>query len=113
MFKSIELSKKIKPAFTNGKSKCKAGAGNTVNTYYLPVNTGSHEEMKPFYARLRYDDIRMLEGKILTIIDACIGDKNQNKAIKDLIRRSIWFDWNTNLDKVNPECSESMPPLDI
>lgn len=33
--------------------------------------------------------VRYLEGDILTIIDAVIADKNQNKATKDLIRNRI------------------------
>ena len=31
-----------------------------------------------------------LEGKILTIIDASISDHEQRKAMKDLVRKSIW-----------------------
>jgi len=31
-----------------------------------------------------------LSGKILTIIDACISDKAQNKAMKDLIKQELW-----------------------
>jgi len=31
-----------------------------------------------------------LSGRILTIIDACISDKAQNKAMKDLIKQELW-----------------------
>ena len=31
-----------------------------------------------------------LTGKILTIIDASIADKEQCKAVKDLVRDKIW-----------------------
>jgi hypothetical protein len=31
-----------------------------------------------------------LEGRILTIIDACMVESEQKKAIKDLIKREIW-----------------------
>lgn len=44
---------------------------------------------KYFINELKYGDIedqtRILQGKILTIIDAVIVDKNQNKSVKDLI----------------------------
>jgi hypothetical protein len=40
-------------------------------------------------------NISGLEGKILTIIDASISDKEQNKAIKDLVRGEFrnTIDW--------------------
>jgi hypothetical protein len=31
-------------------------------------------------------------GKLLTIIDAVIIDKNQNKSVKDLIKNAVWED---------------------
>ena len=31
-----------------------------------------------------------LLGRVLTIIDACIFDKTQNKAVKDLIQQAVW-----------------------
>src|SRR6187551_1259359 len=33
------------------------------------------------------DSFRKLMGRTLTVIDACTGDKQQNKAMKDLIRQ--------------------------
>ena len=36
------------------------------------------------------NDNSVLEGKILTIIDASIQDVEQRKAVKDLIRQTIW-----------------------
>lgn len=33
--------------------------------------------------------LRMLAGKVLTVIDAALGDKRQNKATKDLIRNAF------------------------
>lgn len=35
------------------------------------------------------DSFRKIMGKTLTIIDACIVDKTQNKAVKDIIREVI------------------------
>lgn len=37
-----------------------------------------------------YEDKQETVGKILTIIDAVIVDKDQNKSVKDLIKKSIW-----------------------
>jgi len=36
------------------------------------------------------DMLRMLSGRILTIIDASISEEKQNKAIKDLVKKEIW-----------------------
>ncbi len=36
------------------------------------------------------DQIRVLSGKILTIIDASISDKQQNKCVKDLIKSEVF-----------------------
>lgn len=84
--------------------------------FYLTLNKLENEKgdekEKSFYAWLQYDDIKHLEGKILTIIDAAIGELKQNKAIKDIIRRTIWFDWSASLEKVDPEMGQSMPRLE-
>lgn len=53
---------------------------------------------QPIFALLGYDDIRTLEGRLLTIVDATFGDPLQRKAFKDLVRNAIWFDWAPNLD---------------
>jgi len=43
------------------------------------------EERAVRFGRLR-DDIKDLSGRVLTIVDASIADKTQNKAMKDLIK---------------------------
>lgn len=66
-----------------------------------------------FYAAIYYQDIQHLEGKILTIVDASFVDREQRKAVKDLIRRAIWFDWCSNLEaKTEPKRAEGMPNLE-
>lgn len=57
---------------------------------------------KPVFAFLSYDDIRSLEGKLLTIADAAFNDQQQRKAFKDLVRHAIWFDWAKHLDTDDP-----------
>lgn len=37
-----------------------------------------------------YDSTRMLEGKILTIIDASFTDREQREAMKSLIRNALY-----------------------
>lgn len=53
---------------------------------------------QPIFALLGYEDIRSLEGRLLTIVDASFTDREQRKAAKDLVRNAIWFDWVANLD---------------
>ena len=36
------------------------------------------------------EQLRVLSGKILTIIDASISDKQQNKCVKDLIKSEVY-----------------------
>jgi|GEM_PF-6306161 len=51
------------------------------------------EEIGSYSTLLHYTDIEMrvknMAGRILTIIDASISDKQQNKALKDLIKGEI------------------------
>ncbi len=49
-----------------------------------------------YYGMVSYDNLRNLEGKVLTIIDASFQDKEQRKAVKDVFRRTFWFDWIEN-----------------
>lgn len=49
-----------------------------------------------------YNAHQNLEGQILTIIDASISDIEQRKAVKDLIRQTLWgfvHEWSCFVDK--------------
>jgi len=48
-----------------------------------------YEEKKVSYYYIE-DMLRMLSGRVLTIIDASISEEKQNKAIKDLVKKEIW-----------------------
>lgn len=48
-------------------------------------DTGSHVRLEMF-------EMSSLIGKILTIVDASISDKEQRKAVKDLVKQTMW-DW--------------------
>lgn len=63
----------------------------------------NHIENEEWYAILHYDEIRNLEGKILTIIDASFTDVKQREAVKSLIRESIWYRWAGSLEIQNRE----------
>lgn len=71
---------------------------------YSPLNG-----QQPIFALLGYDDLRTLEGRLLTITDASFSDREQRKAVKDLIRNAIWFDWVPNLD--TDDSSHGKPDL--
>jgi len=49
-----------------------------------------------YYGLVPYEALQNLEGKILTLIDATFTDKEQRKAMKDVFRRTLWFDWVEN-----------------
>lgn len=49
-----------------------------------------------YYGMITHMDIQNLEGKLLTIADASFQDKEQRKAVKDILRRTLWFDWVEN-----------------
>lgn len=58
------------------------------------VTQEMHGEIMPsaLYPILYWDDIRNLEGKLLTICDAVFTDKTQLESIKSLVRNSL-HDW--------------------
>lgn len=52
-----------------------------------------------------------LEGRILTVIDATFSDPQQRKAMKDVLRKTIW-DWDVEiLDEVVPNREETQQPV--
>lgn len=65
-----------------------------------------------YFAKVQYHELQSLEGKILTLIDAVVGDKEQKKAAKDIFRQQFWFQWVQNLEMRNdPTCPVGMPTL--
>jgi len=66
---------------------------------------GRVEKGNNYYALLQYEEIRRIEGQMLTIIDASFTDKEQREAVKSLVRSNIW-DWARNLaiPNWNNEC---------
>lgn len=64
--------------------------------FELKINAYGDTNVLQFYGMVSYEALRNLEGKMLTIIDASFQDKEQRKAVKDIMRRTIWFDWVEN-----------------
>jgi hypothetical protein len=62
-----------------------------------------------YFAVLEYNEIQNLEGKILTMLDACISEPRQNKAIKDMFRRILWIDWANNLSNLMLDLPSGIP----
>lgn len=55
-----------------------------------------NEGINAFTLEFVFGNLQDLEGKMLTIVDACISERQQNKAIKDLVRKEFgkkisWF----------------------
>ncbi len=76
---------KLKEIVVVGKEKI----GNEDCISYQPVALESYKATageKALSHSFLMDSFRKLIGRTLTIIDASIADKQQNKAIKDLIR---------------------------
>lgn len=65
----------------------------------------------PLFALVSWDDIRNLEGKLLTIVDASSTDGTHRKAVKDLVRQAIWWHWATNLD-TDPSVPDNGMPIE-
>ena len=63
---------------------------NTPNVLWEPfVNVpGTKNERAVRYGHLE-QFVKVLSGKILTIIDASTSDPRQNKALKDLVRNEV------------------------
>lgn len=68
-----------------------------VSYFYLLAYKLEHEQVD-CYAYLQYDDIRNLEGKVLTILEAVI-DPLRFKAVRDTFRQILWFVWVESLGR--------------
>lgn len=64
---------------------------------------------QPLFVALGYEDLRSLEGKLLTLIDASFSDAVQRKAFKDIVRQTIWWHWVPGLDHGPNAPSVGMP----
>lgn len=65
-----------------------------------------------YFAKVQYHELQSLEGKVLTLIDATISDKEQKKAAKDIFRSQFWSSWVQNLEmKSDPNLPVGIPNL--
>ena len=67
---------------------------------------------QPIFALLGWEDVRTLEGKLLTLVDASFPDATQRKAVKDLVRQTVWWHWVPHLDHGPGPANTGMPVLD-
>ena len=56
--------------------------------------------------------ISELEGKMLTLVDASIPDREQRKALKDLVRQTVW-NWAIANNSIPPEDTHNRVCLDV
>lgn len=58
---------------------------------------GSFDRYENYSATIRSVDLtnltRHLEGRFLTIADACFSDLKQREAVKSLIKQALWDDY--------------------
>jgi hypothetical protein len=74
--------------------------------FYLTLcKMENEEEEEVYFAKLKYDEIRHMEGLLLTFIEAVTGEKEQRESQKSMIRSMLWR-WADNLSE--KKCS-SMP----
>ena len=64
------------------------GTGNAPSPIYNPFVGVEKDERAVRYGRIE-QDIKVLSGKLLTLIDASIPEPKQNKAFKDIVRNDI------------------------
>ena len=55
-----------------------------------PYKLGADPENIEVLAAVSPYEVSYLEGRLLTVIDASIGDPEQRKALKDIIRQNVW-----------------------
>ena len=60
---------------------------------HLSVSSKSSQDESPT-ATITYDQVtamgKLLEGRLLTVMEASFSDPVQRKAVKDLVRNTVW-----------------------
>jgi len=65
------------------------------------------------FANLHYSEIQSLEYQLLLLGDLAFADSKQRKAYRQLVRRTLWFNWAANLaDRTDPTVPVGMPDLE-
>ena len=71
--------------------------------------THEYEEFDWIYLNNQFS---YLVGRVKTVIDASIADKQQNKALKDLLAQEIWKTMNNFLEDPKGEKQELPVPME-
>lgn len=69
------------------------------------TNPASHEEEKSLSYEEILSQIKFLQGKVLTVIEASIANEPQQKAVKDLIKKMF----SEQLTWILKQCYPSLP----
>lgn len=64
---------------------------------------------QPAYATLFYNDIVELERHLVRLANLAFSESKQRKAYIETMRRILWFDWVTNLDRTDKSVPVGMP----
>ena len=67
-------------------SKLKPVSGGPING---PEKMSKTEIVQDEFNQRMLDETRMLEGKILTLVDASVEPESKNKAMKDIIKKEM------------------------
>jgi hypothetical protein len=66
-------------------------------------------EVTSVYANLLYSDIIDLDQHLTRLANLAFSDNKQRKAFIETMRRTVWFDWVTNLDRTDKDTPVGMP----
>ena len=64
------------------------------------------------FANLYHSEIQSLEYQLLLLADLAFADSKQRKAFRQLVRRTIWFNWAGNLAGRTNDMPVGMPNLE-
>ena len=84
-----------------------------VNEVNMKQETQDTAVRKEHFADLNYSEIQSLEYQLLLLGDLAFVDSKQRKAYRQLLRRTIWFNWAANLANLTePDLPVGMPNLE-
>lgn len=63
----------------------------------------------PWFAKLQYSEIRNLEGRVLTFIEATCTDREQRESQKSMMRNLLWSWADSLMIKSAPEMPTGIP----
>lgn len=83
------------------------GVKGVVLNNFAPDSDGTKRISSEILPCIGINDMNNLSGKLMTIIDASFSDKEQRKAMKDVISQSTWGWFHDRLDSLGRVDRES------